>query len=176
MACGAPCSLGTHPAGDGASSERGPRRLRAIIKKVFKSLARGMPGYGLRAALLRGAGYRVGRGVFIGEDLIIIDEPGDWGMVRIGDRAAISPRVTLVVSSRPNWSRILPYVPTAHAPVTIADDAWLGTGAVVLPGVTVGEGAVVGANSVVTRDVAPFTIVAGAPARFIRRVEAPWAS
>ena len=135
-----------------------------------------MPGYALRAALLRGAGYRVGRDVFIGEELIIIDEPEDWGMVRIGHRAAISPRVTLVVSSRPNWSRILPYVPTAHAPVTIGDDAWLGTGVVVLPGVTVGEGAVVGANSVVNRDVEPFTIVAGAPARFLRRVEAPWAS
>ena len=149
--------------------------MRAIVKKVLKLLSRGMPGYALRAALLRGAGYRVGHDVFIGEGLIIIDEPEDWGMVRIGHRAAISPRVTLVVSSRPNWSRILPYVPTAHAPVTIANDAWLGTGVVVLPGVTVGEGAVVGANSVVTRDVPPFTIVAGAPARFIRRVEAPWA-
>ncbi len=149
--------------------------MRALVKKMLTWLARGMPGHGLRAALLRGAGYRVGRDVFIGEGLIIIDEPGDWGLVRIGDRAAISPRVTLVVSSRPNWSRIEPYVPTAHAPVTIGEDAWLGTGVVVLPGVRVGEGAVVGANSVVNRDVEPFTIVAGAPARFIRRVEAPWA-
>lgn len=149
--------------------------LRALIKKVLKSLSKGMPGYGLRAAMLRWAGYRVGRDVFIGEDLIIIDEPDDRGMVCIGDRAAISPRVTLVASSRPNWSRILPYAPVAHAPVTVEDDAWLGTGVVVLPGVTVGEGAVVGANSLVNRDVAPYTIVAGSPARPIRVVEVPWA-
>ncbi|WP_034657844.1 DapH/DapD/GlmU-related protein [Chelativorans sp. J32] len=53
--------------------------------------------------------------------------------------------------------------------VTIGNDVWIGHGAVVLPGVRVGDGAVIGANAVVTRDVEPYTIVAGAPARVIRR-------
>jgi phosphonate metabolism protein (transferase hexapeptide repeat family) len=53
--------------------------------------------------------------------------------------------------------------------VTIANDVWIGHGAVVMPGVSIGNGAVVGANAVVTRDVAPFEIVAGVPARPIRR-------
>src|SRR5262245_34182674 len=52
--------------------------------------------------------------------------------------------------------------------VAIGHDAWIGHGAVIMPGVTVGNGAVVGANAVVTRDVAPFTIVAGSPARMLR--------
>lgn len=52
--------------------------------------------------------------------------------------------------------------------VTIGHDVWVGHGAVVLPGVTIADGAVVGANAVVTRDVAAFTIVAGAPARVLR--------
>jgi acetyltransferase-like isoleucine patch superfamily enzyme len=147
---------------------------RAFLKKLLKLLAKDMPGHRLRAAMLRGCGYRVGAEVYIGEDLIIIDEPYDRGMVVIGDRSALSPRVTLVVSSRPNASRIAPYAPVRHAPITIERDAWLGTGVVVLPGITIGEGAIVGSNSVVTRDVEPYTIVSGLPARPMRKVPVPW--
>ena len=53
--------------------------------------------------------------------------------------------------------------------VTIGHDVWIGHGAIVLPGVTVGTGAVVGAGAVVSRDVAPYTVVAGVPARVIKR-------
>jgi len=51
----------------------------------------------------------------------------------------------------------------------IGHDTWIGHGAVVMPGVTVGDGAVVGAGAVVTKDVAPYTVVAGVPAKFLRR-------
>ena len=54
--------------------------------------------------------------------------------------------------------------------VKIEDDAWIGFNSVVLKGVTIGEGAIVGAGSVVTKDVAPWTIVAGNPARVIREI------
>lgn len=57
------------------------------------------------------------------------------------------------------------------APVAIRDKVWIGFGAVILKGVTVGEGAVIGAHSVVTRDVAPYTVVAGNPARVIRQLQ-----
>jgi acetyltransferase-like isoleucine patch superfamily enzyme len=56
-----------------------------------------------------------------------------------------------------------------NPPVVVEDDVWVGVDAIVLPGVTVGRGAVVGAGSVVTRDVDPYTIVAGAPARVLRK-------
>jgi maltose O-acetyltransferase len=55
------------------------------------------------------------------------------------------------------------------APILVEERAWIGSRAVILRGVTIGHGAVVGAGSVVTADVAPFTIVAGNPARLIRR-------
>jgi acetyltransferase-like isoleucine patch superfamily enzyme len=141
---------------------------------MLKLLVKHMPIYQLRAAMLRRCGYAVGKDVYVGEDLIIIDEPADRGMVHIGDRVAISPRVTLVVSSRPNFSRIAPYVPVKHAAIRIDNDAWLGTGVVVLPGTRIGEGAAVAANSVVTKDVEPYTIVGGSPARFIRKAFVPW--
>lgn len=58
--------------------------------------------------------------------------------------------------------------PCRAAPVVIGSDVWLGAGAVILPGVKIGDGVVVGANSVVTADIAPYAVVAGAPARFLR--------
>ena len=59
---------------------------------------------------------------------------------------------------------------TEDNPVTIGDDVWIGAGAIVLPGVTVGNGAVIAAGAVVTRTVAPFTVVAGVPAESIRHI------
>ena len=60
------------------------------------------------------------------------------------------------------------YQPLDVAPVTVEDYAWLGENVVILRGVTIGHHAVIGANSVVTRDIPPFAIVAGAPAKVIR--------
>ena len=62
------------------------------------------------------------------------------------------------------------------APVSIGHRAWIGFGASILKGVTVGEGAVIGANSVVTRDVPPYTVVAGNPARPVRTLNSPAAA
>ena len=58
------------------------------------------------------------------------------------------------------------------APVVIGAGAWIGSNATILPGVTIGDGAVVAAASVVTKDVPPRTVVVGSPARVIRTIEA----
>lgn len=60
------------------------------------------------------------------------------------------------------------YQPHSAAPIRIGRDVWIGRGTCVLPGVGIGEGAIIGANSVVNRDVPPFTIAAGVPAKIIR--------
>jgi acetyltransferase-like isoleucine patch superfamily enzyme len=60
-------------------------------------------------------------------------------------------------------------LPARSSPVVIEDDCWLGINTVVMPGVTVGKGAVVGAGAVVVRDVEPYTVVAGAPAREVNK-------
>lgn len=59
----------------------------------------------------------------------------------------------------------------SKGPVVIESDAWIGEGACIMPGVRIGRGAVIGANAVVTRDVAPHSIVAGTPARLIKQVD-----
>jgi acetyltransferase-like isoleucine patch superfamily enzyme len=119
------------------------------------------------------AGYRIGEKVYIGEDLIIIDELDDIGRVIIGNRVAIAERVTLVVSSNPNFSKIRPFIKDIHGYIEIGDDAWLGTGAIILPNVRIGTGAVVGAGAVVTKNVPDFTVVGGVPAKEIKKVNVP---
>jgi acetyltransferase-like isoleucine patch superfamily enzyme len=148
-----------------------------IQKKLLKSIAKNLPGAGLRIRLLRMCGYKIGEGVYIGEDFIIIDDLSDTQsmlQLEIGDRASISPRVTFVLHTQPNESRIVPYVNSHKGSITIEADAWIGTGSVILPDITIGEGAVVGANSVVTHSVLPYTVVGGVPAHFIKSVKVPW--
>jgi maltose O-acetyltransferase len=142
-------------------------RLR---KKILKRWARNAFFPGVRIQLLRWCGFRIGRDVYIADDLLIVEELIERGNLIIGDRVSIAPRVTLVTSSHPNQSRIRGFAPVAQGPIVIEDDAWLGAGCVVLPGVRIGRGAVVGANSVVQQDVAPLHVVAGQPARTVREL------
>lgn len=149
------------------------RFLWRLRKKVFKRWARNAFFPAWRVQLLRWCGYHIGRDVYIADDLLIAEELEDCGNLTLGDRVSIAPRVTLVLSSHPNNSRIRPVAPVARAPIAIEADVWLGAGAVVLPGVRIGRGAIVGANCVVTKDVESLHVVAGQPARTIRVLPTP---
>jgi acetyltransferase-like isoleucine patch superfamily enzyme len=142
-------------------------RLR---KKILKRWARNAFFPSTRVGMLRLCGFNIGDEVYIADDLIIVEELAERGNITIGHRVSIAPRVTLVTSSHPNRSRIRPFAPVAQGPIVIEDDAWLGAGCVILPGVRIGRGAVVGANSVVAQDVLPLHVVAGQPARTVREL------
>jgi maltose O-acetyltransferase len=89
--------------------------------------------------------------------------------IEIGDRVEISPHVTIYDTSFHDlYERARCPDPR---PVIIEDDVWLGTKSTVLNGVRIGRGAVVGANALVTRDVAPFTIVSGVPAQKVAELD-----
>lgn len=145
-------------------------RLLDVKKKILKPLARIMPLSKLRIALFRMCGYSIGKDVFIGEDLIISDNIHDKNVI-IGDRVSIAPRVTLVTFSAPNLSKIRPFVKVVNGKIKIENDAWIGAGAIILPDITIGEGAVVGAGAVVKKNVPPYTVVGGVPAKLIRKLE-----
>lgn len=86
-----------------------------------------------------------------------------------GHNLALSRRQHDVAKLRKRWATVLD---PAIRPVTIEDGAWMGAYCIVLKGVRVGRGAIVGAGSVVTRDVPDWTIVGGNPARLIREIPA----
>jgi lipopolysaccharide O-acetyltransferase len=99
--------------------------------------------------------------------------------VTIGDHVLIGSKVIITDHNHGLFgaNATSPAMPPAQRPlerdrfVIIGENVWLGDGVVVCPGVTIGEGSVVGANAVVTTDVPPFTLVAGVPARPIRRYD-----
>jgi maltose O-acetyltransferase len=95
----------------------------------------------------------------------------DSAPVTIGDRVLFGPAVQLLAATHPLEAELRAQGLEYAEPIAIGDDVWLGGGAIVLPGVTIGDRAVVGAGSVVTRDVPADVVVAGSPGRIIRRLE-----
>ena len=90
------------------------------------------------------------------------------GSVRIGAHATVSQYSYLCTASH-DFEH--PHLPLVTAPITIGNGAWVTADVFVGPGVTIGDGAVVGARSSVFKDVAPWTVVAGNPARFVKKRE-----
>ena len=84
----------------------------------------------------------------------------------IGTKVAIS-RESFICTASHDITK--PNRPLVTAPITICDGVWIGARAIILPGVTIGEGSVVAAGAVVTKNVDPFTVVGGNPAKFIKR-------
>lgn len=114
-----------------------------------------------------GAHITIGANSFLNYDAILLD----CAPIAIGDDCSIGPRVQLLTALHPvddhrarraRWE--------SAAPIVIGDNVWFGGGVIVCPGVTVGRNTVVGAGSVVTRDLPDHVFAAGNPARVIRRL------
>ena len=125
----------------------------------------------IRVWSLRRLGHEVGKDVYFPADITITQNfVYDRGCLVLGERVAIGPNVTIILASHPNASCNRKVLELKENVVKIRDDVWIGAGSIILNGITIGEGAVVGAGSVVTKDVNPYTIVAGNPAKEIRKI------
>ncbi|MBJ9966989.1 sugar O-acetyltransferase [Burkholderia seminalis] len=112
-----------------------------------------------------GTGMKLGRNVFVNQNCTFYD----LGGLEIGDDVMIGPNVSLITSGHPvEPSRRRDGV--VAKPIVIERNAWIGAGATIVGGVTVGENSVVAAAAVVTRDVPPNTLVGGNPAALIRSI------
>lgn len=103
--------------------------------------------------------------IFIGDNVLI-----SWGVTVVDHNshsvvyAERSLDVTNWIDGHKNWENVV------SEPIRINDKAWIGFNSIILKGITIGEGAIVGAGSVVTKDVPPWTIVGGNPAKIIREI------
>ena len=151
----------------------------SVGRAVFRLTPR--PCFGWRRALLRLFGAKVDSNVNIYPSALIYYpwnlNIGDWssigewaliynlGTVSIGQRSTISQRAHLCAGTHDYRD---PAMPLLKPPIHIADDTWICADAFLGPSVTIGEGAIVGARAVVTKNVAPWAVVVGNPARVVK--------
>lgn len=125
-----------------------------------------------------GENITIGENTFINCDCIFSDD----NQISIGKNVMIAPRVQLYAATHPivPSERILDIPKSAHPgqlpyrvsskPIVIEDCCWIGGGTIVLAGVTIGEGSVIGAGSVVTKDIPPYSVAVGNPCRVMRKI------
>jgi acetyltransferase-like isoleucine patch superfamily enzyme len=132
---------------------------KLIRKTINVSIAPLVPLTSLRMFLYRRVGYKIGSRVFIGMMCYLDDSYPQ--LIQIEDNVTISYRVTFTAHGKRaanGWK---------HLPILLKSGCYIGVGAIILPGVTVGHNAVVGAGAVVTRDVPDNATVVGVPARVV---------
>jgi acetyltransferase-like isoleucine patch superfamily enzyme len=140
--------------------------LRYLFYKIiFRSLG-GMCYISPGVTMQRSYGIKIGKNFAVNRGTFIDGK----GEVEIGDNVLIGPYV-MIASAQHSFDRPdLPIImqPEKKAKVKIGNDVWVGTHAIILPGVCIGNRVVIGANSVVTHDVEPYSVVVGTPAKKIK--------
>ncbi len=145
-------------------------KMRLLRSWLLQQLSSISPSSGLAVIFQRARGVNVGNHVFIGPNVQIdLVYPH---LVTIEDNVSIGMNCMIFAHSNPTCSVYLKqnFYPRSVGKVAIKKGAWVPPGVIVLSGVTIGENSVVGAGSVVVKDVEPFSIVGGIPARYIKDV------
>jgi len=153
------------------------KKIGMYIPYTYKKwLASNHPDEEIRRLFFSLTGIDIGKDAFINPNVIIVDDRFATAVkIQIGNRVAIAPGVIFISSSSPNNSLLKDndYVKNnlvKTESIIIDDDAWIGARAVIMPGVKIGKKSIIGAGAVVTKDVPDETIVAGVPARIIRKL------
>lgn len=149
-----------------ATSARDPQRRRELLTELLGAIGEGTE---IRPPLRvdYGSHIRIGARTFANFGLVALDV----APITIGDDVQIGTNVQLLTPTHPIDPQSRRDKWEAAEPITIEDNVWLGSGAIVLPGVTIGENTVVGAGAVVSRDLPANVLAVGNPARVVRTIK-----
>jgi maltose O-acetyltransferase len=139
----------------------------AYIKSQFARFDKGSAiGYNIEVSWAKH--IYIGKDVSIGSNVCL--GASSRGNIIIGDRCAIAARTQFVTPTHDY--NVLPVSSVGiNKSIVVGDDVWIGTAAIILPGITIHDGAVIAAGAVVANDVPPNCIVGGVPARMIKKLE-----
>lgn len=150
-----------------------PRPGGGVARQIRAQLARRMlDTCGDEVNIEHGAWFGSGRGISVGDRSAIGLDALVIGPVTIGRDVMMGPRCVLLSTNHEFGSTDVPMNAQgfqADRPIVIEDDVWIGAGTTILPGCHIGRGSIVGAGSVVTHSIDPWSVVGGNPARLLRR-------
>lgn len=138
---------------------------QGLMKKMFGSVGENV-WINQPLMLTVGSTVTIGDGTYINAGLTLIDDC----RVTIGKGCLFGTNVTLCTTGHPIDPEERAKCTMYSFPITIGDGAWIGAGAIILPGIHIGKYAVIGAGSVVTKDVPDYTVAAGNPCRLLRKI------
>lgn len=139
-----------------------------IVRRFFASKC--FDKCGKNVNIEKGATFGKGTGIKIGDGSGVGVNCSIHGPLTIGENVMMGPDVVILTSNH-NFAKIdIPMSKQGFSlkPVVIGNDVWIGTRSIILPGVNIGNGAIIGAGAVVTKDIPDYAIVGGVPARVIR--------
>ena len=142
------------------------KKREKIYKKLFKSFGKDIfirPNFRCEY----GKNISIGNKFICNFNCVMLD----CADIEIGNNVMIGPNVNIFTINHDIRAKERNQFVTYYKPITICDNVWIGGNSTILPGVTIGKNSVVGAGSVVTKDVPPNVLVAGNPAKFIRNID-----
>lgn len=138
----------------------------ALLKEMFAEIGEGVYLEPPFHANWAGHHVHMGKNVYANFNLTLVDD----GEIYIGDYTMIGPNVTIATAGHPVLPELRQEAYQFNIPVHIGKNVWIGAGVIILPGVTVGDNTVIGAGSVVTKDIPSDVVAAGNPCRVLRPI------
>ncbi|MFC6163626.1 sugar O-acetyltransferase [Lactiplantibacillus dongliensis] len=143
-----------------------PEKQQAILTELFAEIGPNCYIEPPFHANFGGHHVHFGSNIYANFNLTLVDDTH----IYVGDQTMIGPNVTLATAGHPILPELRAQNYQYNMPVHIGRNCWLGTGVIVLPGVTIGDNVVVGAGSIVTKDLPDNVVAAGNPCRVMRQV------